>query len=131
MVLMRQKTMTEPKLCSATIQGEPCGRPVQSLGFCSAHYQRQRDGRDMDSPFKRMTNVGVPCSGTVDGQPCEKEVVANGMCEGHRARHRTNRDMDSPWQVLLHRILKLGGTARFHIHTLKLHAQFSRVCKLR
>jgi 5-methylcytosine-specific restriction endonuclease McrA len=43
--------VTEPRLCSATIQGEPCGKPATAKGLCSAHYQRSRNGRDMDAPW--------------------------------------------------------------------------------
>lgn len=31
---------------------EECPRPIRAGGLCSAHYQRQRKGRDMSMPFR-------------------------------------------------------------------------------
>jgi 5-methylcytosine-specific restriction endonuclease McrA len=84
--------------CPATFEGEPCPRPVTTLGLCALHYQRERNGADMDAP------VGIPrsepiCSATIDGNPCDRPHSAEGLCQGHRSRRDTGADMDAPWQI--------------------------------
>lgn len=68
-----------------------CDRPVRykKSRLCSAHYQRQRDGRDMDAPFKGGQR-GCRHSG------CDRPHAAKGWCAAHYQRKLRGDDMDAP-----------------------------------
>jgi 5-methylcytosine-specific restriction endonuclease McrA len=97
MRVVSQNTVNEsPKLCTATIQGEPCGKPSRRRGLCSGHYAREREGQEMDAPWK---GTGLPniCVELVEGEPCGKETRWGDLCDGHVARKKRGTAMDAPW----------------------------------
>jgi len=76
----------ESKPCSATIQGEPCGKPQKALGLCEGHYTRNRRGQDMDAAWgTRPKKPGAECS--VEGCGFVGRLK-RGLCEMHYARLR-------------------------------------------
>lgn len=98
MPVVRQDTVSkEPKLCSATIQGEPCDKLSEKRGLCGAHYYRMRNGNDMDAPW--FARPSRSCGATILGEPCDKPHYGNGLCSGHRERLKNGSpDMDAPWK---------------------------------
>ena len=85
------------ELCVATIQGQPCGKPSEKRGLCSAHYYRMRNGKEMDAQW--FSRPPKTCTATIEGEPCDKSHNGNGLCSGHRARLKNGSpDMDAPWK---------------------------------
>lgn len=70
---------------------EWCQDALHAKGFCVAHYDRARKGRDMDAPIRRRV-PGLTCS--VDG--CDREPRANGHCHLHWQRAKNGVDMNLP-----------------------------------
>jgi hypothetical protein len=90
MSVVSQNTVNEsPKLCSATIQGEPCNQPVRASGLCKIHYDRHLHGRDMDAPGRVRSPERV-CS--VEG--CDRPVKSRGWCSLHYTRWRRHGTVD-------------------------------------
>lgn len=75
--------MTEgTRLCSHL----GCDRPYDAMGFCNAHYKRQRYGRPMDAPLPDVVvrQDSMKCS--VSG--CDKNAKCKGKCKNHYQRDR-------------------------------------------
>jgi len=72
----------------ATCQAQDCDRPVQARGYCSAHYQRWRDGKPIDAPMRKRRETYESC--TVDG--CDKVSYCRQMCAAHYFHWRTKGD---------------------------------------
>ena len=70
-----------------------CDLPAQHLGWCNAHYIRQRKGMDMDAPVKAR-NEGRSCSQA----GCQGPARAGGLCSMHAQRLRNGKDLDAPPQ---------------------------------
>ena len=112
----------ESKLCTATIQGEPCARPVavKSAGLCGMHYQRSKNGIPMDAA------VGAPkpkkkCTATNEGERCDRDAIASGLCSGHYQRQKNGFPMDGPWREKLND-RPCGGTFEDEPCHLPVHA---------
>ena len=69
-------------------QQDGCLRPVQSLGYCSTHYERLRSGRDMTAPIRKRTS----CKAT----GCERLGQSKGYCGTHYSRFKNGLDIDAP-----------------------------------
>ena len=77
----------------------PCGKRVRRGLMCSAHYERNRIGMSMESPFYRNPKSYAlpPCNIKMDsGFSCGKEHYAKGMCDFHYQRDRTGVDLEVP-----------------------------------
>ncbi|MDE2778904.1 MAG: HNH endonuclease [Chloroflexota bacterium] len=72
-------------------QHPSCELPAAAAGWCNAHYQRMRHGKDMDTPVQ-YRNKGKTCS--VDD--CERPAVAKGLCHFHWQRNRKGIPLESP-----------------------------------
>lgn len=70
-----------------------CQRPARTRGFCAAHYQRLRTGRDLEMPFQQRDPSAV-CS--VAG--CDRKHEAHGLCNGHYQRQKAGLPLDTPWR---------------------------------
>jgi hypothetical protein len=68
-----------------------CDRLIQykKARLCSAHYQRQRDGRDMGAPFRGGARI---CS----WPGCDRPHQSKGLCARHYQRQIRGDDMDAP-----------------------------------
>ena len=75
------------KIC----QHPPCDRPARTAGWCYAHYQRIRSGKDMDAP-KMPRKQDLPCR--QDG--CDLLARGGGYRGTHYSRLRAGRDMSLP-----------------------------------
>lgn len=76
-----QTTCTYPR-CRRSLQ-------YKTARLCGAHYQRQRDGRDMDAPFKGSQRK---CS----YPGCNRPHKAKSYCGPHYQRQLRGDDMDAP-----------------------------------
>ena len=74
-------------------QHPPCDLPRKAAGWCNAHYNGLRNGKDMDAPVKAR-NKGRSCS--QDG--CNSPARSRGLCSMHAQRLRHGRDIDAPAQ---------------------------------
>lgn len=72
-----------------------CERPYDSKGYCSAHVQRMRHGRDMDAPL-RTYNPGRGCY----VEDCWRKHSGQGLCKLHLDRHRRGDPLDAPIRVV-------------------------------
>ena len=61
-----------------------CERLNDSLGYCRLHYQRLRNGVDLDKPIRKKASKRGGCS--VDG--CARPHKAKGYCDFHYKKHR-------------------------------------------
>ena len=52
---MQMENLKTKKIC----RHEGCGKPVFAKGWCSMHYQRNRNGQDMDAP-RRINQINKP-----------------------------------------------------------------------
>lgn len=71
-------------------EGDTCGKPIDSNGFCDAHAKQFRKfGGDLSklTPLKRMAINGGPCPAEPNklslGNTCGLPVRAKGFCAGH------------------------------------------------
>lgn len=76
-------------MAQRTCSVDGCDRPSSSLGLCSAHYSRLRDGRSFEKPLRPRGPLGSvrvqPC--TAPG--CERIAqLTRGMCPTHYSRLR-------------------------------------------
>lgn len=74
----------------STCSSPNCRRPVRALGLCSAHYQRQRQGRPSDAPVVERLPVGTQprCSVPHCGRPGLSRYGDERICTSHEARLR-------------------------------------------
>ena len=78
------------------LEGQKCDRVRGAMGYCSAHYRRQRRGKDMDAPI-RMIGAPEECTHEYpDGTKCHKRYASSGHCGMHRKRKDEGRDLDAP-----------------------------------
>ena len=56
----------QQKSCTATVEGEPCRKPVLARDLCVGHHRRDRKGQDMDAPWRG--SVQMVCTSTIEGQ---------------------------------------------------------------
>ena len=68
-----------------------CNRKHLSKGHCSIHYDRAKNGRDMDAPIRE---AGVPRLCSVQG--CNQPHSAKGYCSTHSSRYYAGRPIDAP-----------------------------------
>ena len=61
-----------------------CERLNDSLGYCRLHYQRLRNGVNLDQPIRKKASKRGGCS--VDG--CTRPHKAKGYCDFHYKKHR-------------------------------------------
>lgn len=59
-----------------------CSLPHYRQGYCSAHYQRNWRGKDMDSPIRTKRLPDQSCA------ECDKPIRARGLCAAHYERWR-------------------------------------------
>ena len=92
--------MARTKFCPIPMRDlGPCGKRVRRGLMCSAHYERNRMGRSMESPFYRnpKSHTLPPCNIKMDsGFSCGKEHYAKGMCDFHYQRSRADIDLGVP-----------------------------------
>lgn len=65
-----------------------CARPVVAKGYCSIHWRRQHEQREINARV-RIPAGGLQCSVV----SCERAVLARGFCNMHYQRHRLGKDM--------------------------------------
>lgn len=70
-----------------------CERPSRTRGLCAAHYQRLRNGYDLEQPFQPRYD------GACSVEWCDRPATSSGLCGGHYQRQRHGRDMDAPFQA--------------------------------
>lgn len=70
---------------------EGCQRNVYSKNMCGPHYNRNREGRPLDTPIqtKVKSKTGV-CS--IDN--CERPHLARGFCRPHYERWKDGKDLN-------------------------------------
>lgn len=69
-----------------------CDKPARALGLCSGHYQRQRHGKDIDTPLATRDGIRPECS--VAG--CDRDARTHAMCKMHAERLRMGRPLEPP-----------------------------------
>lgn len=89
---MDGKSLREPKFC----EWPGCDRERNADGLCPMHYQRKRNGRDMDAPVRPHRKKGEPLPRCII-QDCDNpKHAANGMCGMHYQRMKDGRPMEAP-----------------------------------
>lgn len=73
---MPEQTTVADRLCSY----EGCMRKLLAKGFCSAHYERQRNGWPLDKPIRRFGQKH--CS----VENCDRPHKSGGYCQMHYLR---------------------------------------------
>lgn len=72
----------------------PCNRSAQAAGWCNAHYIRNRNNKDMDSPIRdRRGRDEVKICIQKD---CGQLAKSMHMCNMHYSRARNGSDMTAP-----------------------------------
>lgn len=65
-----------------------CGRGVHLLGYCITHYNRDRQGLDMDAPLRVPKGSFEQCL-----EPgCDRPYRARGYCKGHYQKARMSHN---------------------------------------
>ena len=64
-----------------------CQRPQAATGLCAMHYDRKRNGRDMDAPPQKTYTPKPPCS---FGE-CGRMQYAVGLCKKHYHHYRAGK----------------------------------------
>jgi hypothetical protein len=78
---------------AAHCQAEECRRPVLARNYCITHYERWRQGQDVDAPILTYAPRDVPCS----AEGCDRDVTSEGLCRTHyRRRLRGESNWDRP-----------------------------------
>ena len=80
------------RLCSV----DACGYKHSAKGYCEAHYQRFRTGRDVSAPIKRAHERGGICLISW----CDRDVARPPYCGAHYARMKRGADMNAPFRVM-------------------------------
>lgn len=68
---------------------EWCSRRALAKNFCGAHYQRAKNGRDMNAPLAPLAEK-PPCA---VGE-CNREASYSGLCAAHYQRSRDGRTLE-------------------------------------
>ena len=84
-----------------------CDRHIRAKGLCVVHYERQKQGRNMDAPIR-----GSILFCTWPG--CERKHDAKGLCGVHYKRQRTGIDMDLEEPVFAVFCTYLGCDSKHH-----------------
>lgn len=87
-----------PDRVTCTVEG--CDKPHNSNGLCNGHWQRVREGRDVNTPLRVMRRNVPDCS--IDW--CDRKMKSMGYCDPHYKRSLRGADMDKPisakkWKV--------------------------------
>lgn len=74
-----------------------CDGPLYARGYCSAHYKRLMDGREINAPMRRKPKRrAAPC----DVSGCFNGRYRGELCAGHWSRKRNGRpDWAGPLRV--------------------------------
>jgi len=78
------------KVCSI----DWCTNEARPHGLCLGHYQRRRNGTDMNKPW-RIRKIQGPCS--VKG--CKNQPIAQQLCKAHYQRRATGAALDTPLRI--------------------------------
>ena len=79
-----------------------CGKPHLAKGFCTGHYKRARNQKDMDA---LRTKMKARESGECEIQDCFEPFYSKGMCKAHYETVRLQLvakkkdDLDSQSQI--------------------------------
>ncbi len=78
-------------LCSV----ENCDRLSEKRGFCCAHYQRHRKGKDLSKPVRNCHHEMKVCN----IKDCPRKHYAKNYCKAHYDRSTRGIDMDNPLRI--------------------------------
>lgn len=82
-----------PRVKNTICVVEGCDRePGKRRGYCEAHYDRWRAGKNLAIPIRERQERAGNCS--IEG--CERPIARRGYCGAHYGRVKTGRDLYAP-----------------------------------